>query len=159
MSSPFGSRAAAPQITQIPLTMIPTIAGDGKPGDKTLGGAGGVGNVPPLPELPRAPRLEDFVPSAPAAPPELPPLPELPAFVAPNMAMPQVPTLQPPAVMPSMGSRATAAAARLAREAIAAREGRASTMLTTPATRPAPGRAVRPTLAGATSPYARITRG
>jgi hypothetical protein len=140
MSSPFGSRAAAPQITQIPLTIVPTIAGDGKGGDRTPGKAIGVGNAPPLPELPRVPQLEDFVPPAPVAPPGLP-------------------TLQPSVEMPSMGSRATAAAALRARQEIAAREGRASTMLTTPAMRSAPGRTVRPTLAGATSPFARITRG
>jgi hypothetical protein len=148
MSSPFGSRGAAPQITQIPLTMIPTIAGAGMSGEKT-GNSGRAGSVPPLPELPRAPRLEDFVPTMPlVAPPELPP----------NTAAPQAPALQPTLPMPTMGSRATAAAALRARQAIAAREGRASTLLTTPAMRPSP-RAVRPTLAGATSPYARITRG
>lgn len=104
---------------------------------------------------------------------DLPGAPELAGFTAPELASvraptladsgrsvrsPDAPTPRPAASMPTLAGVVSRAAAQRVVESIASRAGRASTMLTTPETRPAPRRATRPTLAGG-SPYSRVTRG
>lgn len=85
----------------------------------------------------------------------MPATPSLPAIQLPNMAMPDMPTLQPVARMPTMFDSAIDQARKKARETIAQRAGRESTFLTTTTKAAAPP----PVIANSVSRYAAKTAG
>lgn len=137
MTNPFSRRNQQPAFTPAPtIAGGPIAALDRK--------AEGSALVPPaLPATPPPPDIENLD------------LPMIPAMAALDISAPRP---SPSPEMPDMSAAAVRAAGMQARQKISTREGRASTLLTTPDAQ-RQRRTPRPTLAGATSPYARVTRG